>query len=191
MRSEREFSRVFLWFVLSCAIVALAGKTTQAQTAEPPKTTDGQAPQAAPRYANMPEEAVPFGKFAKPYKEWYVTEDTLAYYGAARERVDKEMEESKTVNIGFLGPIQNNPESPYGVAMLHGAQLAIEQANARGGYHPAGPAQPKPYELKVHYDSAQWEASSTEAVKMVFDEHVVGVLGSVDGASTHIMLRVS
>jgi ABC-type branched-subunit amino acid transport system substrate-binding protein len=26
---------------------------------------------------------------------------------------------------------------------------------------------------------------------MIFDEHVVGVLGSVDGASTHIMLRVS
>ena len=32
---------------------------------------------------------------------------------------------------------------------------------------------------------------STEAVKMAFDEHVVAVLGSVDGASTHIMLRVA
>jgi ABC-type branched-subunit amino acid transport system substrate-binding protein len=115
----------------------------------------------------------------------------LAYYGAARERVDKEMEQSKTVNIGFLGPLQNNPESPFGLAMLHGTQLAVEQANARGGYHPAGPAEPKPYELKVHDDAAQWGASSTEAVKMVFDEHVVGVLGSVDGASTHIMLRIS
>ena len=190
MLFEREFLRPFLWFVFICAIVVLAGKPTHAQTPEPQKS-EGQAPQAAPRYANMPEEAVPFGKFAKPYKEWYVTEDTLAYYGAARERIDKEMEESKTVNIGFLGPLQNNPESPYGLAMLHGAQLAVEQANARGGYHPTGGTQPKLYELKVHYDSAQWGASSTEAVNMVFDEHVVGVLGSVDGASTHIMLRVS
>ena len=49
----------------------------------------------------------------------------------------------------------------------------------------------RPYELKIHNDSAQWGASSTEAVKMVFDEHVVAVLGSIDGASTHIMLRVS
>jgi ABC-type branched-subunit amino acid transport system substrate-binding protein len=190
MLFEREFLRPFLWFVFICAIVVPAGKPTQAQTPEPPKS-EGQAPQGAPRYANMPDEAVPFGKFAKPYKEWFVTEDTLAYNGAARERVDKEMEESKTVNIGFLGPLQNNPESPYGLTMLHGAQLAVEQANARGGYHPTGGTQLKPYELKVHYDSAQWGASSTEAVKMVFDEHVVGVLGSVDGASTHIMLRVS
>jgi len=45
--------------------------------------------------------------------------------------------------------------------------------------------------LKIHNDSAQWGASSTEAVKMLFDEHVVAVLGSIDGASTHIMLRVS
>jgi branched-chain amino acid transport system substrate-binding protein len=34
------------------------------------------------------------------------------------------------------------------------------------------------------------EASSFEAVKMAFDEHVITTLGSIDGASTHIMLRV-
>jgi ABC-type branched-subunit amino acid transport system substrate-binding protein len=45
--------------------------------------------------------------------------------------------------------------------------------------------------LKIHNDSAQWGASSTEAVKMDFDEHVVAVLGSIDGASTHIMSRVA
>lgn len=190
MLSERKFLRVLLQGALLCAIAALSMIAAQAQTT-PPAKSDSQAPTANPRYANMPEDAVPFGKFTKPYKEWYITDDTLAYFGAARERVDKELEESKTVNIGFLGPLQNNPESPYGLAMLHGTQLAIEQANARGGYHPAGGTAPKPYELKVHFDSAQWGASSTEAVKMIFDEHVVGILGSVDGASTHIMLRES
>ena len=163
---------------------------TQAQSPDPAKA-DSQTPTANQRYANMPEDAVPYRKFTKPYKEWYLTDDTLAYYGAARERVSKEMDESETVNIGFLGPIQNNPESPYGLAMLHGAQLAIEQANVKGGYRAAGSTHAKLYELKVHPDSAQWGASSTEAVKMVFDEHVVGILGSVDAASTHIMLRVS
>ena len=83
------------------------------------------------RYANMPVEAVPYGKFTKPYKEWFLADDTLAYNGAARDRVVKEIIHSKTVNIGFLGPIENNPESPYGLAMLHGAQLAIDEANAR------------------------------------------------------------
>jgi ABC-type branched-subunit amino acid transport system substrate-binding protein len=171
----------------SLLVVADAAQTPYPDTAKP----EAQTPAAAPRYANMPEEAVPYRKFTKPYKEWYLTDDTLAYYGAARERSDAELEESDTVNIGFLGPIENNPESLYGIAMLHGAQLALEQANGKGGYRVPGAAGAKPYALKVHTDSAQWGASSTEAVKMVFDEHVVGVLGSVDGASTHIMLRVA
>src|SRR5271157_1049102 len=190
MLCEATFSRIFRWFVVLCATAGLTGVPTRAQTTDPAQV-DGQAPKAAPRYANMPEEAVPYGKFAKPYKEWFVTEDTLEYNGAARLRDYTEIEEAKSVNIGFLGPIENNYESSYGLPMLHGAQLAIAEANARGGYRPTGSAQGKPYELKVHNDSAQWGASSTEAVKMIFDEHVVGVLGAVDGASTHIMLRVA
>lgn len=190
MLCDSKFPRALLCLALLCGIVMFPGKAAEAQTSAPAKP-DGQAPSDNPRYANMPDDAVPFGKFTKPYKEWYLTEDTLAYYGAARDRNDKEMEASETVNIGFLGPMENNPESPYGVAMLHGAQLAVDQANAKGGYLRPGSSRGKLFQLKVHNDSAQWGASSTEAVKMVFDEHVVGVLGSVDAASTHIMLRVS
>jgi branched-chain amino acid transport system substrate-binding protein len=197
MRAKRAIPYVSAMCLLSCALLLLSAPGARGQAPAQPQYSDeaksGSEAQRTPvqRYANMPEEAVPFRKFTKPYKEWFVTDDTLEYNGAARERVTEELEDSDTVNIGFLGPLQNNPESPYGVAMLRGAQLAMEQANARGGYRPAGPAQGKPYQLKVHSDSAQWGASSTEAVKMVFDEHVVGVLGSVDGASTHIMLRVA
>jgi len=192
MLSNKETAHRIFGCVLFTAFLLLAGSHTpgQGQYQDPDKSS-AQTPGTSQRYANMPEEAVPYRKFTKPYKEWFITEDTLAYNGAARERSGEELEKSDTVNIGFLGPIYNNPESPYGLAMLHGAQLAIEQANAKGGYRPAGAAPAKPYLLKVHSDSAQWGASSTEAVKMVFDERVVGVLGSVDGASTHIMLRVA
>ena len=173
--------------LLPCAL--LMASAAWSQSPDAPKTPAAEP--SAQRYANMPVEAVPYGKFTKPYKEWFLTDDTLAYNGAARDRVVREILHSKTVNIGFLGPIENNPESPYGLAMLHGAQLAIDEANAKGGYGVSGMSSGRPYELKVHNDSAQWGASSTEAVKMVFDEHVVAVLGSVDAASTHIMLRVS
>jgi branched-chain amino acid transport system substrate-binding protein len=159
------------------------------QSSEPQKPAN-ETP-STPRYANMPDEAVPYGKFTKPYKEWFVDKDTLDYFGAARERVVQEIDTSKTVNIGFLGPLVNNYEAQYGQAMLHGAQMALEEANARGGYGASGRLSGKPYALKIHNDSAQWGASSTEAVKMAFDEHVVAVLGSIDGASTHIMLRVN
>jgi len=177
------------WKRFSISLFFLLPTTARPQSTEPQKP-----PSAEPstrRYANMPAEAVPYGKFTKPYKEWYLTDDTLAYNGAAREQVIKEIINSKTVNIGFLGPIENNPEAPYGLAMLDGAQMAIDEANAKGGYGVGGMSSGRPYVLKIHNDAAQWGASSTEAVKMVFNEHVVAVLGSIDGASTHIMLRVS
>ena len=191
MRFNTQFVRGVIWVVAACGSFLLLGTVTPAQspTTDQPSSQTKSAPQ---RYANMPEEAVPYGKFGKPYKEWYLTDDTLAYYGAARERSNSEIAASGTVNIGFLGPLQqDNPESPYGLAMLHGAQLALSQANAKGGFQPVDSSAAKPYELKIHSDSAQWGASSTEAVKMIFDEHAVAVLGSVDGASTHIMLRES
>ncbi len=179
----------FNWKLLAISTVLLLAPSAKPQSSEvqPPPAAEP----STQRYANMPVEAVPYGKFTKPYKEWFVTEDTLAYNGAARERTIKEIIRSKTVNIGFLGPIESNPESPYGLAMLHGAQLAIDEANAKGGYGVSGMSSGRPYELKIHNDAAQWGVSSTEAVKMAFDEHVVAVLGSIDGASTHIMLRVN
>jgi len=178
-------SELVLKFLLAAFLLAVPAV---AQTPE-----NGQQPAQTPakRYANMPEEAVPYRNFTKPYKEWFVDPDTLAYNGAARDRVDEEMLDFPTVNIGFLGPIENNPESPYGLAMLHGAQLAVEEANARGGYKVPGGGPSKRYELKIHNDAAQWGASSSEAVKMAFDEHVITTVGSIDGASTHIMLRVN
>ncbi len=142
------------------------------------------------RYANMPAEAVPYRGFTKPYKEWYLSPDTLQYSGAARDESAREYLQYDTVNIGFLGPIEANPDMVYGLAMLHGAELAIEEANSAGGY--LGPdGRHRPFKLMVHNDAAQWGASSTEIVKMDFDEHVLAVLGAVDGASTHIMLRAS
>src|SRR5208337_2800914 len=79
------------FFVLACSALP--------QSAEPQKPAS-EAP-SAHRYANMPDEAVPYGKFTKPYKAWYIDNDTLDYFGAARERVVQEIDTSKTVNIGF------------------------------------------------------------------------------------------
>ena len=140
------------------------------------------------RYANMPAEAVPYRSFTKPYKEWYVSPDTLDYNGAARDKATQKYLQYDTVNLGFLGPVEANPEMPFGVAMLHGAEMAVEEANGMGGnFGPDGKR--RPYKLMVHNDVAQWGASSSEIVKMDFDEHILAVLGSVDGTSTHIMLR--
>ena len=142
---------------------------------------------AAPeqRYADMPVVAVPYRRFTKPYYDWYTRKDTIDYHGAADLRPDGDPSRLSEIAIGFLGPIENNPESIFGLPELHGAQLAIEEANARGGYHG------RPYVLKIHNESALWGASSTELVKMLFNENCWAMAGCVDGQNCHIALRVT
>ena len=134
-------------------------------------------------YAQEPEDMRPFSNFVKPYQEWYT--NLVEYNGAARDVRTVPASEVDDVAIGFLGPIKNHKDIKLGTAMLDGAQMAIDEANARGGY--GG----KPFRLMVHNDSAVWGASSNEVVKMIYDERVWAMLGSISADSTHIALRVS
>ncbi len=106
------------------------------------------------------------------------------------------------MRIGFFGPVAPNPESAFGERMLHGAQLALEEANAHGGY--GG----KPFKLMMHNDYDNWQAkavygedrptdptiwgsASNEVVKMVYDDKDWAIFGSISSESTHIALRVA
>ena len=106
------------------------------------------------------------------------------------------------MRIGFFGPIEHSPDQVFGLRMLHGAQLAVEEANARGGY--GG----KPFRLMLHNDYDNWQAkavygddrptdptiwgsASNEAVKMVYDDQDWAIFGSISSESTHIALRVA
>ncbi|MGA8108183.1 MAG: ABC transporter substrate-binding protein, partial [Acidobacteriaceae bacterium] len=133
-----------------------------------------------------------------PYYENY-THPNL-YVGAAR---DIPAPTSITeVRIGFLGPIAKQADQAFGLRMLDGAQLAIDEANARGGY--GG----KPFRLMVHddytnwqygaeggeerpTDSAIWGAPLDEAVKMIYGEKDWAIFGSISSESTHMILRLA
>jgi branched-chain amino acid transport system substrate-binding protein len=149
-------------------------------------------------YAGEPADMRPYAKFAAPYDTNYTHPNI--YRGAARDiPTPKDLSE---VRIGFFGPIEHNSESILGLRMLHGAQLALEEANARGGY--GG----KPFKLMLHNDYNNWQAkavygdvrptdpaiwgsASDEAVKMAYDEEVWAIFGSISSESTHIALRVA
>ena len=132
-------------------------------------------------YAQEPEDLRPFSKFTVPYYQHYV--DQVEYNGAARSTpVATNVDE---VRIGFIAPLENHPDLALGKRMLNGATLAIEEANAAGGY--GG----KPFKLMLHNDSAIWGASSNEVVKMVYDDKVWAIFGSISGDTTHIALRVA
>ena len=134
-------------------------------------------------YAQVPEDMQPFSKFTQPYYQHYV--DLVEYNGAARDIPVVKASDVSEVRIGFIGPLENHPDAALGKKMLNGAQMAIDEANAAGGY--GG----KPFKLMLHNDSATWGASSNEVVKMVYDDEDWAMFGSISGDTTHIALRAS
>jgi branched-chain amino acid transport system substrate-binding protein len=138
-------------------------------------------PRTVKPYADEPEDLRPYSKFTTPYWENYV--DEVEYNGAARDyAIPKDLTE---VRIGFIGPLENHPDEALGKRMLNGAQMAIDEANAAGGYGGT------PFKLMLHNDSAIWGASSNEVVKMVYDDKDWAIFGSISGDTTHIALRAA
>jgi ABC-type branched-subunit amino acid transport system substrate-binding protein len=70
--------------------------------------------------------------------------------------------------------------------MLQGATLAIEQANSRGGYRGK-----KPYKLVVRNDNGNWRSSGREIIMLAYKDSVWAVLGTIDGANSHIAIRAA
>ena len=195
------------WLLAAAALWAAgAVLPIAAQDANPAahKCECGAHPPGPPRdrevvpYAGEPEDLSPWVKFATPYDLNYTHPNI--YSGAGRDI--PEPKNLTEVRIGFLGPIEHNPDSVFGQRMLHGAQLAVEEWNARGGYGS------KPFRLMLHndYDNWQakavygddrptdpaiWGAASNEAVKMVYDDQDWAIFGSISSEATHIALRVA
>jgi len=179
----------------SASPVAVTGKGTCACGAHPPGPARDRV--VAP-YAGEPADLSPYAKFAAPYDLNYIHPNI--YSGAGRDV--PEPKDVKEVRIGFFGPVAPNPESVFGLRMMHGAQLAVEEANAHGGY--GG----KPFTLIPHNDYDNWQAktvygedrptdpaiwgsASNETVKMVYDDQDWAIFGSISSESTHIALRVA
>lgn len=192
-----------LWTIISLLAAATLA-AAQAQNAGGFTCSCGAHPPGQPKdrivepYAGQPADMSPWAKFTKPYFLNYTHPNI--YSGAGRDLPDPK--DVKEVRIGFFGPIENNPDEADGMRMLHGAQLAIEEANAHGGY--GG----KPFRLMLHNDYDNWQAKasygpvrptdpsiwgspSNEAVKMIYDDHDWAIFGSINSESTHIMLRVA
>ena len=131
-------------------------------------------------YANTPDEMIPYGRFQKAYINFF--DEPQPFTGAGREK--PEPTDLKEVRIGFLGPLDSTSLVPQGKMMLKGCQLAIEQANAQGGYKGI------PFKLMVHNDFGLWGAAANKVVQM-YDEHVWAFLGSIDDINTHVALRAT
>jgi branched-chain amino acid transport system substrate-binding protein len=186
---------VVLAALLTCAAGAQSS-TTCSCGSNPPRPP---APRSLHPYAGAPDDLRPYAKFHQPYYEFY--NDLIEYNGAARDVPDPDLKTLNEVRIGFLAPLYDHPDQALGHHMLNGAQMAIDDANAGGGY--CG----KPFRLITHNDydnwqdsqlatqgvdkdSAIWGAASNDAVRMVYEDKVWAMFGSISAESTHIALRL-
>ena len=143
-------------------------------------------------YAHTSSEVRPYGG-VQPQQRFFLQQ--LEYTGPGRAIPEPEHVDS--VKIGFLGPIMptvsvatgggSHSVESLGLMMLRGAKLAVQQANAQGGYQPRH----IPFELVVHNDNGLWGASGNEVITMAYKDKVWAILGSIDGANTHIAIRVA
>lgn len=149
-------------------------------------------PEAQDSYADTPPKYQPYANFTEPYERFFLKAIPYRGYG----RTIPEPDHVDSVKIGFLGPIMPtvsvatggaSHEEPLGLKMLQGAQLAIERANLRGGYRGSG----TPYELVVRNDNGLWGASGSEIVHLAYKDKVWAILGTIDGANSHIAIRVA
>jgi ABC-type branched-subunit amino acid transport system substrate-binding protein len=191
--------RVLVYLVVAVVL----GSTAWAQASSPCACGSNPSGRPAPRslkpYTGAPEDLRPFSKYTTPYYEFY--QDLVEYNGAARDIPDPDLKDLSEIRIGLLAPLYDHPDQVLGNRMLSGANMAIDEANAAGGY--CG----RPFRLVTHNDynnwqnsraavaglskdSAIWGAAANDVVRMIYDDKVWAVFGSISSESTHIALRL-
>lgn len=110
-----------------------------------------------------------------------ILSDRADYHGP--ERDEPEPQNIQEVRIGFFAP--HDSKNPVGRNMWRGATLAIEKANGEGGY------KGKPFRLVCRWADDPWGAGSREMTRLVYEDKVWAVIGSIDGAATHVAEQVA
>lgn len=132
-------------------------------------------------YGRTPTRMVPYGKGIEPYRRFYL--EPFVYRGPGREVAEPQGLQS--VKIGLLAPLQGTVRDLSGRSLQRGVELALDSANAAGGY--AG----IPFEMVSRNDQLLWGSSSNTLVELAYGEKVWAVIGSLDSNSTHVALRAA
>lgn len=142
--------------------------------------TNAEAQYREKNYGETPDHIAPYANFKDAYKKNFL--EPQPFRGVGREK--PEPRGLETVKIGLLAPLENSKDTPKGISMLRGVEMAFEQANAGGGYKGI------PFELIKRNDVGLWGAAANEVV--YFDDAGAWViLGSLDDIVTHVAIRVA
>lgn len=114
----------------------------------------------------------------EPFHEFRDQESALS----APQTDDPIPEDLASVAIGWFGPA--DADDPLHGDLWTAASLAVEQSNRDGGWHGL------PFELHARWSENVWGTGVSELARMVHQDRVWAILGSVDGAATHLAEQV-
>jgi ABC-type branched-subunit amino acid transport system substrate-binding protein len=107
-------------------------------------------------------------------------EQTLEYSGPRTSQGIPD--DLKRVAIGWFGP--SEPNHPLHGDLWTAALLAVEEANLAGGWNGV------PFELFPRWSENVWGSGVSQVARMVYEDRAWAILGSVDGASTHLAEQI-
>jgi len=151
------------------------------------------------RYANTPDDMVPYRKI-EPYKRYFLV--PLEYPGPGREYPEPDPSTLESVKIGYIGPLYREVHPKVSVTpqyfeigqnMLRGAQMAIDEANARGGWRGI-----LPYELVLKNDPVEqvddtwmWGPVGSNVVDLIWKDKVWALFTTISSENSHILIRIA
>jgi branched-chain amino acid transport system substrate-binding protein len=115
---------------------------------------------------------------AQPYFE--ARKQQIEYVGPGRE--EPEPTGLREVLIGYFGP--SDPSHREGGDLWRAVSLAIEEANAEGGYRGL------PFRLLPAWSANPWGTGVSELVRLAYSDKVWAIIGGIDGPSTHLAEQV-
>ncbi|HVN82589.1 MAG TPA: ABC transporter substrate-binding protein [Terriglobia bacterium] len=119
--------------------------------------------------ALLADQPVPYQDFSK---------SGAGFYGSGRELPDPVG--LRSIRIGVLGP----EKDAIGIQQRAAIEMALEEANQRGGFHP-GNSPEIPYEMVFRGDDGPWGVAANQVVKMIYEDQVWTIIGGLDGQHTH------
>jgi ABC-type branched-subunit amino acid transport system substrate-binding protein len=108
---------------------------------------------------------------AEPYRD--LSTAGSQFLGPTREL--PEPDHLEAIRIGVTGPSVGRP----GGELLAGVQLAVDEANAGGGYRGL------PYEVVFRPDDGPWGVVARQVVRLASEDEVWVIIGSLDGERAH------
>ncbi len=116
-----------------------------------------------------------------PARLFRVRRQPLVYAGPGRELGDPAGVEE--VLLGYFGP--GGADDRGGDDLWLAARLAVEEANAAGGYRG------KPFRLAGAWSESPWQGGIKQLARLVYRDHVWAIIGGIDGPSTHLAEQVA